>query len=87
MDGVSDTVEHQAGWLLQPQAGGKRYYRFQPTLEPGSGSMDDTSPGHIKALQKAAADLIATKNDELDTLYAVLKVEAPPPPDTANTQD
>jgi hypothetical protein len=87
MDGVSDTVEHQTGWLLQPQAGSKRYYRFQTALEPGSGSMDDTSSKHIKALQKAAADLIATEKDELDSLCKVLKVEAPPPPDTANTQN
>src|ERR1051326_4753921 len=35
MDGVSDTVEHQTGWLLPDRDGVPRYFRFQTELPPG----------------------------------------------------
>jgi patatin-like phospholipase/acyl hydrolase len=84
MDGVSDTVEHQAGWLLPDHDGTPRYFRFQSELAPGTGSMDDTSPAHIAALKTAAATMITSEKDKLDTLCRLLSAEAPPPLVTAS---
>ena len=68
MDGVSDTVEHQLGWLLPDRDGTPRYFRFQTELPPGMGSMDDTSPKRIEALKQAAQALITANTDKIDTL-------------------
>jgi predicted acylesterase/phospholipase RssA len=83
MDGVSDTVEHQASWLLPDRDGKPRYYRFQTELPPGTGSMDDTSPGHIQALIQAAQTIISTNSDKIDTLCELLLIDAPVPASTA----
>jgi patatin-like phospholipase/acyl hydrolase len=72
MDGVSDTVEHQLGWLLPDRDGKPRYFRFQVELPPGMGSMDDTSPERIAALREIAQTLIATNEKGLATLTELL---------------
>jgi patatin-like phospholipase/acyl hydrolase len=72
MDGVSDTVEHQMGWLLPPKAGSARYFRFQVELPPGMGSMDDTSPQRIEALKHIAATMISSNEQQLAALEALL---------------
>jgi hypothetical protein len=77
MDGVSDTVEHQVGWLLPDRDGKPRYFRFQTELPPGMGSMDDTSPQRIDALKQIAATLITTESERIDTLCQLLTTEAP----------
>jgi hypothetical protein len=77
MDGVSDTVEHQLGWLLPDQDGKPRYFRFQTELPPGMGSMDDTSPQRIEALKQAATTLISSNIEKLDALCELLTAEAP----------
>ena len=79
MDGVSDTVEHQAGWLLPDRGGTPRYFRFQIDLAPGSGSMDDTSSAHITVLENAAKTIISTESVKLDTLCQLLSPDGPPP--------
>jgi uncharacterized protein len=77
MDGVSDTVEHQLGWLLPDRDGAPRYFRFQIELPPGMGSMDDTSPQRIEALKQVAQTLITDSTDKIDTLCHVLTGGAP----------
>jgi len=72
MDGVSDTVEHQTGWLLPDRDGVPRYFRFQTELPPGMGAMDDTSPAHIQALKNEAQTLISKNNAALDQLCSLL---------------
>jgi patatin-like phospholipase/acyl hydrolase len=72
MDGVSDTVEHQVGWLLPDRDGSPRYFRFQVELPPGTGSLDDTSPQRIEVLKQAAATLIAANGETLDALCRLL---------------
>jgi patatin-like phospholipase/acyl hydrolase len=76
MDGVSDTVEHQVGWLLPDKDGKPRYFRFQTELPPGMGSMDDTSPQRIEALKQAANALITANTERIDTLSQLLTVDA-----------
>ena len=76
MDGVSDTVEHQLGWLLPDRDGTPRYFRFQTELPPGMGSMDDTSPKRIEALEQAAEALITANTDKIDTLCRLLTSDA-----------
>ena len=76
MDGVSDTVEHQVGWLLPEKDGKPRYFRFQTELPPGMGSMDDTSPERIEALKQIAATLITTDREKIDSLCELLTVDA-----------
>jgi uncharacterized protein len=76
MDGVSDTVEHQVGWLLPDRDGTPRYFRFQTELPPGMGSMDDTSPKRIEALEQAAQTLITADTDKIDTLCRLLTSDA-----------
>ncbi len=76
MDGVSDTVEHQLGWLLPDRDGTPRYFRFQTELPPGMGSMDDTSPKRIEALKQAAEALITANTDKIDTLCRLLTSDA-----------
>jgi patatin-like phospholipase/acyl hydrolase len=72
MDGVSDTVEHQVGWLLPDKDGEPRYFRFQTELPAGMGSMDDTSPQRIDGLREVAAALVAAEDRQLATLAALL---------------
>jgi patatin-like phospholipase/acyl hydrolase len=72
MDGVSDTVDHQAGWLLPDRDGVPRYFRFQTELQPGMGAMDDASTTHIQALKNEAQTLISENDTALDQLCALL---------------
>jgi patatin-like phospholipase/acyl hydrolase len=72
MDGVSDTVEHQLGWLLPDKDGEPRYFRFQTELPPGMGSMDNTSPQHIDGLKQIAATLIDGNEQQLAALSELL---------------
>ncbi len=74
MDGVSDTVEHQAGWLLPDKDGMPRYFRFQTELPPGMGSMDDTSPARIETLKQAGLALVTANNDRIDALCTLLSL-------------
>lgn len=79
MDGVAATVEHELSWLLPPQNGEPRYFRFQADLRPGMGSMDDTSAEHISGLKQQAQLIIDSHEQELDDLCVLLKDARPAP--------
>jgi uncharacterized protein len=81
MDGVAATVEHQLSWLLTPQHGEQRYFRFQADLPPGMGSMDNTDPEHINRLKQQAQQIIDDNKKELDELCTLLSDPRPLPPD------
>jgi patatin-like phospholipase/acyl hydrolase len=72
MDGVSDTVEHQLGWLLPDRDGQPRYFRFQVELPPPATPLDHPGPGHVKALRQAASTLIENESKQLDILCGLL---------------
>jgi patatin-like phospholipase/acyl hydrolase len=66
-DGVSDTIEFEAGTLL-----GDRYVRLQRELERASDDLDDASPGNLDGLRADAEALIAASEAELDRVCAIL---------------
>jgi patatin-like phospholipase/acyl hydrolase len=72
MDGVADTVEHQLTFLLPDNGGQPRYFRFQISLPPGMGAMDNASPDHIADLKQQARQLIDSESAKLDELCALL---------------
>ncbi len=72
MDGVADTVEHQLTFLLPDTGGQPRYFRFQISLPPGMGAMDNASPDHIADLKREARQLIDSDRAKLDELCALL---------------
>jgi Patatin-like phospholipase len=80
MDGVSDTVEHQLGWLLPDRDGLPRYFRFQVELPAAAASLDHTGPSQVGALKQAAGTLINTNTKHIDALCELLSIDAPPPP-------
>jgi patatin-like phospholipase/acyl hydrolase len=86
MDGVSDTVEHQAAWLLPDRDGQPRYFRFQDELVPRAGAMDDASAKHIDALKGAAQAIISTNSNQLDLLCKLLMIEGSTPATCASDQ-
>ena len=77
MDGVSDTVEHQLGWLLADHDGEPRYFRFQIEL-PSGVTLDNASPSAIEGLKQAATALISTESDKIDALCRQLSDDRPP---------
>jgi patatin-like phospholipase/acyl hydrolase len=66
IDGVTDTVDYQAGQVLP--AGG--YHRFQTDLPPSLQEFDD--PGTVPALRDAADRLIADSDARLRDLCSTL---------------
>lgn len=76
MDGVADTVEHQLTFLLPDSDDQPRYFRFQISLPPGLGAMDNASPDHIAALKHEAQQLIDASSAKLDQLCALLNATA-----------
>jgi hypothetical protein len=46
--------------------------------------MDDTSKEHIAVLKQAAATIISTNSDDLETLTGLLSTDAPRPPIAAS---
>jgi hypothetical protein len=86
MDGVSDTVEHQAGWLLPDRDGKPRYFRFQTELLPHAGALDDATHKHIDALKQAAHTIISTNSDQLDLLCELLMIDTPAPATRGSVQ-
>ena len=68
-DGVADTVDYQLRQLLPPGAdGAPRYLRFQTDLDAGLSEMDDTSPGHLEGLQRAAEAILQRRAADLEAL-------------------
>jgi uncharacterized protein len=68
-DGVSRTVDYQLRQLMpSASASGRRYYRFQTTLDGHDHSMDNASPENITALKALACDLIERESPNLDAL-------------------
>jgi patatin-like phospholipase/acyl hydrolase len=76
MDGASDTIEHQLGWLLPDRDGQPRYFRFQIEL-PSALSLDDASASAVELLKQAGTTLIATNSGMIDTLCKLLTAEPP----------
>jgi hypothetical protein len=72
MDGVSDTVEHQLGWLLPDRDGQPRYFRFQLERPPAAATLDHAGPAQLEALAEAASGLIETQTKQLDILCEIL---------------
>ena len=72
MDGVSDTVDHQTGWLLPDRDGAPRYFRLQAELPSGMGAMDNTTTQHIAGLKQQAQAIIAANSAQLDQICALL---------------
>lgn len=66
-DGVSDTVDFQAGQLL-PDEG---YHRFQLELPRGIG-LDEASPATIAELRALGAQLVRDRSADLDVVVAAL---------------
>ncbi len=71
-DGVSKTTDYQLHQLLPPVAGGRRYYRFQPSLTEASDDMDNADPENLDDLKRQADELIAAQSATLDALCAQL---------------
>jgi hypothetical protein len=68
-DGVADTVDYQLRQLLPPRAdGAPRYLRFQTDLDAGLSEMDDTSPGHLAGLRRAAEGILQRQAADLVAL-------------------
>jgi len=70
-DGVSRTVDYQLRQLM-PDASGKRYYRFQTTLDGQNHRMDNASAENITALKGLGIDLIERESATLDQLCDAL---------------
>jgi uncharacterized protein len=66
-DGVSDTIEFEAGTLM-----GDRYVRLQTALDLASDDLDDASPPNLANLRREAERLIAASGPELDRVCAIL---------------
>lgn len=71
-DGVSDTVDHQLGELLQPKEGKRRYWRFQRRLDEGNDDLDDASRTNVRVLKLLAESIVRDNSGELDNLCARL---------------
>ena len=72
-DGVSSTVDHQLRQLLPDDSpGGRRYYRFQTTLDGHNHSLDNGSPANITALKGLAQELIERESEALNELCEAL---------------
>ncbi|HEY5956719.1 MAG TPA: patatin-like phospholipase family protein [Polyangiaceae bacterium] len=65
-DGVSDTVDFQAGQLLGPD-----FYRFQARLDDGSDDLDDASASNLDALIRHARQLLLDSASQLDAVARI----------------
>jgi patatin-like phospholipase/acyl hydrolase len=66
-DGVADTIEFEAGTLMQD-----RYVRLQTALDLASDDLDDASTANLANLRTEAERLIAASGPELDRVCAIL---------------
>jgi predicted acylesterase/phospholipase RssA len=71
-DGVSDTVDHQMAVLCDAPDRGRRYFRFQTDLDSAMDDMDNATRTNILALERKAAEIIATRSADIDALCALL---------------
>ena len=71
-DGVSDTVDHQMAVLCSSQEAGRRYFRFQTELDSAMDDMDDATRTNVLALERKAAEIIATRSADIDALCELL---------------
>ena len=68
-DGVSATVDYQLCQLLPDRPGeGRRYFRFQTTLDTHNRALDNASPANITALKGLASGLIEKESDNIEQL-------------------
>ena len=68
-DGVSATVDYQLCQLLPDRPGeGRRYFRFQTTLDTHNRALDNASPANITALKGLASGLIEKESDNIKQL-------------------
>ncbi len=70
-DGVSDTVSYQMEQILPDNGGGRRYYRFQATLDEED-SLDDVTPENIARLRDYGKAIIAENGPLIEELCAAL---------------
>jgi uncharacterized protein len=66
-DGVSDTVEHELGQLLDV-----RYVRIQAPLKYANEALDDASKANIDNLRRDAEELVSSSGDKIDTVCRLL---------------
>ncbi|MGD0652565.1 MAG: hypothetical protein ABSA97_15735 [Verrucomicrobiia bacterium] len=66
--GVSVTVDYQMKQILPPDGSVPRYYRFEVRLDKGNDDMDDASNTNLHALVSLAEELIASQQQDLDSL-------------------
>jgi predicted acylesterase/phospholipase RssA len=80
-DGMTDTVDYQARQFV-----GARYLRLQPQLENADQTMDNTTPGHLRALELLAESLLETAEPQLRAFARTLAHpdETPQTPDCAS---
>ena len=78
LDGQSDAADHWADVLLNREAGERRYYRFQATLERGT-PLDDARPSALRELNAAADRLLEERDPDLRELAVRLARGSPLP--------
>ena len=66
--GASVTVDYQMKQILPPDGSVPRYYRFEVRLDKGNDDMDDASNTNLHALVSLAEELIASQQQDLDSL-------------------
>jgi len=71
-DGVSSTVDFQAGQLARSTPGVAEHVRFDARLEGVSDDIDDTGSANLRALQTLADGLVADRSDEIERLAEAL---------------
>jgi predicted acylesterase/phospholipase RssA len=75
-DGVSDTVDHQMAVLCDAPDRGRRYFRFQTELDSAMDDMDNATRTNVLALERKAAEIIATRSSDIDAVCELLVARA-----------
>ncbi|EIM07140.1 patatin [Planococcus antarcticus DSM 14505] len=69
MDGSSDVVDYQLGYVLPDRQEAKRYYRFQiELLKKGTEKLDDGSQANLQALVELGQELLDTNRQDIKKL-------------------
>lgn len=79
-DGNCDIVDHQMRLALSDTETGKRYFRFQATLEAGSEDMDNASKHNMRTLKLLGEDFVSLHRETLHHLAKRLLESAAPMP-------
>jgi uncharacterized protein len=71
-DGVSSTVDFQAGQLAQSTREVAEHLRFDAPLDDVSDDIDDVSSANLRALRELADELVADRADDIERLAEIL---------------